>query len=55
VTLCVAAAGGAGVFDPLQRALRDVHAVNAHKVVSRRYMEIAGKAELGLAVVDPLL
>jgi len=55
VTLCVAAAGGAGIFDPFQRALRDVHAVNAHKVVSRRYMEIAGQAAFGLPVVDPLM
>jgi alkylation response protein AidB-like acyl-CoA dehydrogenase len=49
VNLCVEAAGGAAVFEThvFQRAIRDVHAVHGHIVLSRRFMEAAGQAAFG--------
>lgn len=35
------------------RAMRDVHAVGAHAILSRRFMELSGKALLGLFVDNP--
>lgn len=33
--------------------MRDVHAVGAHAILSRRFMELSGKALLGLFVDNP--
>ncbi|MET0546841.1 MAG: acyl-CoA dehydrogenase family protein [Caulobacterales bacterium] len=56
VRLCCEAAGGAAVFEryPFARALRDVHAVHAHIVLSRRFMEMAGQAAFGLPIAHPI-
>jgi alkylation response protein AidB-like acyl-CoA dehydrogenase len=56
VTLCNEAAGGSAVFEsqPFARALRDVHAAQGHAVLSRRFMEMAGAAELGLPIAHPI-
>jgi alkylation response protein AidB-like acyl-CoA dehydrogenase len=44
------AAGGVALFDasPLQRALRDVHAVRQHMMVADRYRQDVGRVLLGL-------
>jgi alkylation response protein AidB-like acyl-CoA dehydrogenase len=56
VALCSDAAGGAAVFEtwPFARALRDVNAIRGHAVLSRRFMELAGRAAFDLPVPHPL-
>jgi indole-3-acetate monooxygenase len=56
VNLCCAAAGGSAVFEslPFQRAQRDVNAISGHKVLSRRFMEVAGQAAFGVEFENPL-
>ncbi len=56
VTLCTEAAGGSAVYQkwPFARALSDVHALQGHAVLSRRFMEFAGQAMLGDPVEHPI-
>lgn len=56
VKLCFDAAGGAAIFEKnrFDRAMRDVHAVSTHKILSRRFIELAGQAEFGLEITNPL-
>jgi alkylation response protein AidB-like acyl-CoA dehydrogenase len=55
VELCSEAAGGAAVHDTrvFARALRDVHAIRGHLILSRRFMELAGRADLDMPVGNP--
>ena len=50
VELAYHAAGSVSLFDasPLQRALRDVHAVRQHMMVADRYRQDVGRLLLGL-------
>ena len=50
VELAYHAAGSVSLFDasPLQRALRDIHAVRQHMMVADRYRQDVGRVLLGL-------
>ena len=56
VELAYHAAGSVALFDasPLQRALRDVHAVRQHMMVADRYRQDVGRVLLGLAPQESL-
>ena len=56
VELAYHAAGSVSLFDasPLQRALRDVHAVRQHMMVADRYRQDVGRVLLGLEPQESL-
>ena len=55
VDLCGEAAGGAAVHDTrhFARAIRDIHAIRAHVILSRRFMEFSGKVSLDIPFINP--
>jgi len=55
VELCSEAAGGAAVHETrgFARAIRDVHAIRGHVILSRRFMELSGQAFMGMPVTNP--
>jgi alkylation response protein AidB-like acyl-CoA dehydrogenase len=56
VELAYHAAGSVSLFEasPLQRALRDVHAVRQHMMVADRYRQDVGRVLLGLEPQESL-
>ena len=56
VELAYHAAGSVSLFDasPLQRTLRDVHAVRQHMMVADRYRQDVGRVLLGLEPKEAL-
>ena len=56
VELAYHAAGSVALFDasPLQRALRDIHAVRQHMMVADRYRQDVGRVLLGLEPQESL-
>ena len=51
-TLCSQAAGGAAAYEkwPFARVLRDLHTMQCHVALSRRFMELSGQASLGMPI-----
>ena len=56
VDRCYTLGGGAALFDasPLQRRLRDIHAVTQHFMGQERFYTLAGAKRLGFPPVNPI-